>query len=105
MLIDEEKSFFLEFQKLPTEAQCLYVRLVSCKGPYFRSDKLQFKDSEKLHYRYPEIPHLPQMLEILAQADLVAINPNIDAEILLDFLLRDELLQLDPKGAERAIFS
>ncbi len=85
LLTEPEKALSVDFQKLPLDAQRLYVRLISRKGPYFRSDKLQ----------YSEISSIPQMLEVLAEADFVAINPEIDMEILLNLLVRQELLELD----------
>ena len=39
-----EKSFFTEFQALSLDAQRLYVRLCSRKGPLFRADKLTYED-------------------------------------------------------------
>ena len=84
LLNAEEQAFFEEFQALSLEAQRLYVRLISRKGPYFRSDKLS----------YAEIPQIPQTLWVLEETGFVKLLPEADFELILQLLLRDELLQL-----------
>ena len=84
LLTPQERSFCHDFQALSPPEQALYVRLISRKGPYFRSDKLH----------YPEIPKIPQTLQSLAQAGFVVLNPQSNPQWLLSLLVREELLQL-----------
>lgn len=84
LLTDEEKLFYPDFQKLSPEAQRLYVRMISRKGPYFRSDKLN----------YEEIPDISSTLQLLKNSEFAAINPSIEPSLFYNLLLRDELLQL-----------
>lgn len=84
LLTPQEQSFYLDFQALSPQEQCLYVRLISRKGPYFRSDKLH----------YPEIPNVHETLQGLAQAGFVSLNPKANPSWLLNLLVRQELLQL-----------
>src|SRR5690606_16895876 len=44
ILTDEEQGFRDAFLQLPTNAQCLFVRLVSRKGPLFRVDRLSYTE-------------------------------------------------------------
>ncbi len=81
VLTQEERTFVSSFQACSLGAQCLYVRLVSRKGPLFRSDKLQ----------YPEIQALPEALTELAQAGLVNIDPSVPLRDTLDRMTVPEL--------------
>jgi len=85
LLTDDEKAFYSDFQDLPLEARYLYTRLISRKGPYFRSDKLN----------YAEIPNILETSRVLSAAKFIEINPSIDLEWLFHLLLREELLRLD----------
>ena len=88
LLTEAEKSFYIDFHALSLDAQRLYVRLISRKGRYFRSNKLNYK----------EIVSLSESAQSLAKADFAAINPQIELEILLGLLVRDELISLEPKA-------
>ncbi len=44
LLTPEENAFLAEYRALGFDAQCLYVRLVSRVGPWFREDKLQYPE-------------------------------------------------------------
>lgn len=63
-LLDQQQQQWLHrYQTLPGSAQCLYVRLLSRKGEWFRS--------EKLHYA--EIPDIQNAAQALHQARLIDI--------------------------------
>lgn len=61
LLLAEELGFLERWETLGQPAQCLYVRLVSRVGPWFRSDRLH----------YPEIGPLDPPLRELEQAGLL----------------------------------
>lgn len=81
ILTDEEKGFREDFLALPVNAQCLFVRLISRKGPLFRVDKL----------RYAEIEDLPGALSCLKERDFIELNPRVEISRLLDLLTLEEL--------------
>ncbi|MEL7293421.1 MAG: VRR-NUC domain-containing protein [Pseudomonadota bacterium] len=85
LLSSDEQDWLKRFNGLNHAAQCLLVRLLSRKGHWFRSDKLQYK----------EIPQLSAALEQLKQAEMVALNPTISIHLLAQQLLtKPELLTL-----------
>ncbi len=86
LLTKKEIAFYEDFKRLSIEGQRLYVRLISRKGPYLRSDKLH----------YEEIPNIPHTCQELEQAGFCAINPTIEIELLVEMLVREELLGLLP---------
>ena len=51
---------------LSEAAQCLYIRLLTRKGPFFRRDKI----------RYPEIKLLPQAFTELNRVGLITLEPT-----------------------------
>jgi Fanconi-associated nuclease 1-like protein/VRR-NUC domain-containing protein/Fanconi anemia protein nuclease-like protein len=55
LLTPSEQQFLQGFRQLPFDAQCLYVRLVSRVGPWFRESKLA----------YPELGPIPAALDSL----------------------------------------
>jgi hypothetical protein len=55
LLTPPEQQFLQGFRQLPFDAQCLYVRLVSRVGPWFRESKLA----------YPELGPIPAALDSL----------------------------------------
>jgi len=62
LLHTEEQNWLAAFSALPAAAQCLYIRLISRVGPWFRCGKLN----------YPEIGELTEPLAILlAQGFLI----------------------------------
>ena len=84
LLSEQERSFAQRFHKLSPHAQKLYVRLISRKGPYFRSSKLA----------YPEIPSLEAAALELERARLLSMNPAISTASLLALLNKQEVLKL-----------
>ncbi|MFM2588079.1 VRR-NUC domain-containing protein [Vibrio sp. TBV020] len=86
-LYANEHEWVAKFEQLEHDSQCLLVRLLSRKGHWFRSDKLN----------YVEIPSLSSALAQLEQHGFIAINPPISAQTLGDCLLtKAELVTLFP---------
>lgn len=81
LLTPNETAFLDTFHALSLPAQCLYVRLVSRTGPWFRVAKLA----------YPEIPALPDALAELQSQALVAVTDKPDLEMLFALYTRPEL--------------
>ncbi|AJR08256.1 VRR-NUC domain-containing protein [Photobacterium gaetbulicola] len=66
LLTPQEHLWYRTYIALSKPAQCLYIRLLSRKGPYFRSDKLQ----------YPEIAPLPDALAELNSTGMATLQPD-----------------------------
>ena len=64
LLTPSELEFYEDFTDLSEDAQCLYVRLVSRRGDWFREDKLN----------YPEIENLAAAAEELAEARFMSVR-------------------------------
>ena len=86
LLNDSETDFLNTFQLLEEDAQKLYVRLASRKGPVFRTDKLN----------YPEITSVELAVNELVGADLLQANPPLDIVGLSDLMTKSELLLCFP---------
>jgi len=84
ILEEGEHVFSGAFHSCSMDARRLYVRLVSRKGPHFRSDKLN----------YPEITNLAAAVDELAQSGLLEVNRPPSSEAYVSLLLRGELIQL-----------
>jgi hypothetical protein len=83
-LLSAEEQWVLDcFRDLPFEAQCLYVRLVSRTGPWFRESKLN----------YPEIGPLASAIDALLAADMIMEAEELDGEDLGQLFTREELLR------------
>ncbi|MDJ0917204.1 MAG: exonuclease domain-containing protein [Woeseiaceae bacterium] len=79
---DDEQAFLADFDALPFEAQCLYVRLVNRKGRVFARSRLS----------YPEIGDTGPLLGTLDKAGWLK-KPNAEhVDELLGFLTRSQLL-------------
>ena len=72
LLEPEEARFVCTFRALPEPAQCLYLRLTSRVGPWFRSRRLN----------YAEIGDAGPVLEQLAGAGLVVAAQALDVDAL-----------------------
>ncbi|TFH90562.1 VRR-NUC domain-containing protein [Vibrio ouci] len=80
-----ESKWLTQFDQLEHCAQCLLVRLLSRRGHWFRSDKLQ----------YAEIPNLTDALKQLEMRGFIAINSTISEQDLGRVLLtKTELVSL-----------
>lgn len=62
LLAPAEQAFVSAYRALAFDAQCLYVRLISRVGPWFREEQLD----------YPELNALPAAVEALLRAGLLA---------------------------------
>ena len=79
LLTTEEGRALAAFMALPLPAQMLFVRLLTRKGPWLRSDRLD----------YPEVGDAVAAADALVEAGLVTRNEPVPAAALLA-LLRDE---------------
>ncbi|WP_070966571.1 VRR-NUC domain-containing protein [Vibrio sonorensis] len=87
LLSEDEKLWLSRFENLETTAQCLLVRLLTRKGKWFRSDKLN----------YVEIPATDKVLSQLQKEGFVELNPQIDhASIAESLLTKNEVGLLFP---------
>ena len=84
ILSSEEKRFSKRFHALSLDARRLYVRLISRRGPFFRSDTL----------RYPEIGGIEAAAEQLAAAGFLEIDGCCDLLELLVLLRKAEIITL-----------
>ncbi len=83
LLNAEELGFLRAWRELGFPAQCLYVRLVSRVGPWFREGRLD----------YPEIgPCAPALDELLA-AGLLCLARELDIQGVGQLCTRDELVR------------
>lgn len=77
-----------DFHRLSHDAQCLLVRLLSRKGHWFRSDKLN----------YAEITDQTHALYDLARAGFISLNPEVDAvAVARELLTNAEIVALYPR--------
>jgi len=81
ILSRDERAVLDCFRALPFEAQCLYVRLVSRTGPWFRESKL----------RYPEIGPLDRPLDQLLAVELAVKADELEPDELGQLFTRAEL--------------
>lgn len=84
LLTPEETDFFHRFSQLPTDAQSLYVRLLTRKGPLLAIDSLN----------YAEVPSTENALEKLCTAGLASRNPLAEPQDYLTLLTKPELVTL-----------
>lgn len=83
LLSTEESEFIQRFERLPTIAKALYVRLLSRKGDVFRAGKLA----------YEEIPALTSAIDALHEASLLAISPSLTVDEIFALFTKTEWLQ------------
>ena len=87
LLTEEEHNWINAFQTLPHPAQSLIVRLLSRKGEWFRSDKLN----------YPEIKQLDEQWPALENAGFVERNPAVSELVLCEQLFtKPEIIARHP---------
>ena len=82
LLNSTEDRFCAEFSDLSLAEQRLFVRLISRKGPYFRTDKL----------RYDEIDNLDLALDGLVERGFVSRNHLHDAQAWLNLATKPEVI-------------
>ncbi|MFA0678746.1 VRR-NUC domain-containing protein, partial [Vibrio sp. 10N.222.51.A6] len=94
LLSDDECRWLSEYKRLSVASQCLMIRLLSRKGCWFRSDKLD----------YAEIPDLKNALQELNTSNFIALSHpteqhNLvinDLELGLHLLTKPELFSAFP---------
>ncbi|MFA0308768.1 VRR-NUC domain-containing protein [Vibrio splendidus] len=94
LLSDDECRWLSAYKHLSVASQCLMVRLLSRKGRWFRSDKLN----------YVEIPDLNTALQELSTAGFIALSHPAEqhdlvisnVELGLHLLTKPELLSIFP---------
>lgn len=69
LLSDSENSFIRDFENLPKESQCLYLRLASRRALWFREEKLS----------YVEISNIPLRLNELGENGFVRFASTLDS--------------------------
>jgi hypothetical protein len=84
LLNEREQCFYHLYRTAPLPARCLYVRLLSRRGPYFRREQLN----------YPEIGPLEPVIEECLRAGLLAVVESPDPAALLHLLRKAELLDI-----------
>jgi len=84
LLTVSEQKFLQRFQQLPFDAQCLYVRLVSRVGPWFRESKLA----------YTELGPIPPAIDSLLESDMVELAEGLYVEELAGLYTLPELRQV-----------
>jgi hypothetical protein len=84
LLLPAESSFIETFKSLAETSQRLYVRLLSRKGPLFRSDRLKYWD----------IPNISTAAEVLLDVGFFAGGSDSPAEEWLKLLVVPELRQM-----------
>lgn len=89
ILSDAECAFLQTFRRLDFNAQCLYVRLISRTGPWFRESKLS----------YDELGPIPPILDTLLANEMVEEADELSVQELGKLFTRSELLQVfRPEG-------
>jgi hypothetical protein len=83
LLLPGEQLFLEVFRSLPFDAQCLYVRLVSRVGPWFRESKLA----------YPELGAIAPIVDSLLEAGMVEAAGELSAPELGGLYTRPELVR------------
>ncbi len=81
VLLDDHVAFIRDFERLPDDAQCLYVRLVNRKGRIFAANRL----------RYPELGDPAPLLEELRIHGWIGPPGSGQFQDLLTFLTRQEI--------------
>ena len=84
LLTDEERNFATGFHQLDRDSQCLLVRMISRKGPWFRAHKIS----------YAEITDQQQALDKLVEQRLISKDFPLTIEELVSLLTKPELLVL-----------
>lgn len=83
LLAEQELDFLCRFKQQSFATQCLYVRLVSRVGPWFRESRLA----------YPELGAVEPLIEELLESDLACCATTLDVDEIGRLYTRDELLR------------
>lgn len=87
ILSPSEKSFIRRFNRLPEDAQCLFIRLVNRRGLFFRMNKVQ----------YQEIGDLDAALQLLLRRKYftrLCLSDTDEMALVLHIFTKPELLSL-----------
>lgn len=93
LLKDDELIFVNDFKKLSVNAQRLYVRLITRRGPYFRKDKIN----------YSEIPNSEDSLNELCDRSFFIKNPRHELEYALNTVTKPELAKFIKENEKHLI--
>ena len=90
-----ESEFVQRYRQLPFEAQCLYVRLASRRGPWFRESTLD----------YPELGELQGPVNELLAAGMAAQPEELDPGELGGLCTREELVAMfgPSRGSKQSV--
>jgi len=83
VLLDGHAAFIRDFERLPRDAQCLYVRLVNRKGKVFATSRL----------KYPELGDTRPIVATLREQGWLEPPGEAHFDELLGFLTRSELYE------------
>jgi len=83
VLLDSHDVFIRDFERLPGDAQRLYVRLVNRKGHVFAAHRL----------KYPELGDTAPLVAILREQGWLESPSEVHFDELLGFLTRAELYE------------
>ena len=83
VLLDGHAAFIRDFERLPRDAQCLYVRLVNRKGKVFATSRL----------KYPELGDTRPIVATLREQGWLEPPGAAHFDELLGFLTRGELYE------------
>ena len=82
ILLPQELGFLAKYRSLSFDAQCLYVRLASRVGPWFRESQLD----------YPELASVSDALDELMATDMALQPEKLSAQELGKLCTREELV-------------
>ena len=88
LLTEDEEKHYESYLAASTDAQRLIARLLTRKGPVFRTDLLEYR----------EITHLAGAVKELVDLGLLHHSELVGADRLLGLLRKDELLTLAPSA-------
>ncbi|MEK9713134.1 MAG: VRR-NUC domain-containing protein, partial [Thalassolituus sp.] len=92
LLSDEEVSFYRDFKALSEPARCLYVRMLSRKGDWFRSDKLSYSEIPDINAAATELER-SRFIEIFSLQSKMPFPENTEYAITcLALFTKPELL-------------
>ena len=91
LLSEPERDYIRRVLALPTDAQRLYARLLTRKGPLIRIDSLEYR----------EVSCRDSAIAAIVGAGLLRLNPVVPADRLLALLTCDELAALFPHAGCR----
>lgn len=92
LLLPDEQQFLQDYRQQGFDAQCLYVRLVSRVGPWFRQNRLH----------YPELGSIEAAVQELLLAGLAVEAMELELTEIGSLFTRDELAAVAASGGTKA---